>query len=353
MKFCREGTVHDLEDGLERPVVAPIHRVELDPDSAKGWRYLADELADELAAELLDSEPVRLSPGALSRLSLLAQELPRTIRGPVTDFRLSVPGTPDGAMVISGLPLTRDAIAATPHAFQMGRRTDETRAADMALLLLASLFGDPFSHAAVQAGSLILDICPFAGDEETQLASSSSGGLHWHNEDAYHEFRADWLLLMCLRNPESTPTTVARVKDVSPAAREADALWKATYELAPDTSHLSPQQMPRPQAIPVLSGDPEDPFIRIDPEFMGEGPVTEGPLKTLVDELNANLRDVTLGEGDILVVDNRRAVHGRRSFDARYDGTDRWLRVVNVTADLRRSAGERDGRALRTQGIAG
>jgi hypothetical protein len=43
-------------------------------------------------------------------------------------------------------------------------------------------------------------------------------------------------------------------------------------------------------------------------------------------------------------------VHGRRPFEARYDGTDRWLRAVNVTASLHGFTGEREGghkRALR------
>ncbi|MBP2478023.1 putative NAD(P)/FAD-binding protein YdhS [Crossiella equi] len=40
---------------------------------------------------------------------------------------------------------------------------------------------------------------------------------------------------------------------------------------------------------------------------------------------------------------NKRAVHGRRPFTARYDGTDRWLRRINITADLRRSAGRQFG----------
>jgi len=64
---------------------------------------------------------------------------------------------------------------------------------------------------------LINDIFPVKGDEETQLASSSSGGLVWHNEDAYSDHRADWLLLMCLRNPEPrVPTTFARLADALP-----------------------------------------------------------------------------------------------------------------------------------------
>ena len=41
-----------------------------------------------------------------------------------------------------------------------------------------------------------------------------------------------------------------------------------------------------------------------------------------------------LEAGDLLVVDNRRAVHGRSEFRARFDGTDRWLQRTFVVDDL-------------------
>ena len=44
-------------------------------------------------------------------------------------------------------------------------------------------------------------------------------------------------------------------------------------------------------------------------------------------------RRVVLKAGELLVIDNDRAVHGRTSFVPRYDGTDRWLkRALVVTA---------------------
>jgi alpha-ketoglutarate-dependent taurine dioxygenase len=45
---------------------------------------------------------------------------------------------------------------------------------------------------------------------------------------------------------------------------------------------------------------------------------------------------VALAPGDILILDNYRGVHGRRPFEAKYDGRDRWLKRVSVTRDLRR-----------------
>ena len=58
---------------------------------------------------------------------------------------------------------------------------------------------------------------------------------------------------------------------------------------------------------------------------------------------------IVLEPGDLLVVDNDRVVHGRTSFAARFDGTDRWLQRAFVVADLAPSAAERTGRIITTR----
>jgi hypothetical protein len=61
------------------------------------------------------------------------------------------------------------------------------------------------------------------------------------------------------------------------------------------------------------------------------------------DAINRDLYEVVLVPGDVCFLDNQNVVHGRRAFKARYDGRDRWLKRVNVTRDLRRSAEMRTG----------
>jgi L-asparagine oxygenase len=58
---------------------------------------------------------------------------------------------------------------------------------------------------------------------------------------------------------------------------------------------------------------------------------------------------VVLEAGDLLVVDNTVAVHGRSSFTPRFDGTDRWLQRTFVVADLAASANDRVGRVIATE----
>ena len=57
---------------------------------------------------------------------------------------------------------------------------------------------------------------------------------------------------------------------------------------------------------------------------------------------------VELGPGDLLAIDNGRCAHARSSYDARFDGEDRWLRRAYVRRDLRglKTAGAASFRVL-------
>ena len=57
--------------------------------------------------------------------------------------------------------------------------------------------------------------------------------------------------------------------------------------------------------------------------------------------IDVAMKEVVLKPGDAVFVDNYRMVHGRKPFKARFDGTDRWLRRLNVARDLRKSRDSR------------
>ncbi len=326
---------------------------------------------DTLARQATRTEE-HIRPEWLSQLALLAHELPVGLRQPLTEFRLT--GRPYGGFVISGLPVTESAIGPTPISYAQTPDTSEARRLDALLLLIGSLLGDPFSFATQQRGRLVLDVFPVSGHEHDQLGSSSTTELEWHNEDAFHPYRADWLMLLCLRNPYAAPTTFGPVHQLPLDPADLAVLFQDRFVIRPDESHTEifndhttgfndaiqtagafdhiAEMVNHPQRIPILSGAPQAPFIRIDPAYMDQcldDPAAERALRSIIGSIDETIHDVALSPGQLLVVDNRRAVHGRRPFRARHDGTDRWLKRINITADLRRSDGFRTaehGRAI-------
>ena len=329
-------------------VARPITRVPLSPTDGVTVRGLADRVATELS----DLPPQE----RLHRIALLSQELPIPLRRTLVDFRLGG----DGGLVVSGLPIVDADLGTSPPVTSAPPSNGELARADAMLLLLASFVGCPVSQAGVDGGRLIRDVSPHPGDETTQLGSSSAGELMWHNEDAYHPLRPDWILLFCLRNPDRTATSFARIDDIPIDGPVRSLLTQPLFRIEPDSSNAASSAVAEPPAVAVLTGDPRRPHIRLDPAFMTRaagGDEAGHALEAVIKAVDQRLQDVSLVPGEVMIIDNLRTVHGRRPFSARYDGRDRWLRVVHAAADLRRSEGLRTGdhgRAILAEvGLAG
>lgn len=77
----------------------------------------------------------------------------------------------------------------------------------------------------------------------------------------------------------------------------------------------------------------------IDRVYMS--PLDEGAaaaFRTAVDAIDTAIQRVPISAGDILLIDNDRAVHGRDHFRARFDGTDRWLLKSSIARSLEPSS---------------
>jgi enduracididine beta-hydroxylase len=95
-----------------------------------------------------------------------------------------------------------------------------------------------------------------------------------------------------------------------------------------------------PEKVAVLFGDPASLYLRIDPHFMDQlkdDPEARAALNVLINTLDAGLRRVVPGPGDILFIDNYKTLHSRDHFKARYDGNDRWLKRIKITRDRSKS----------------
>jgi alpha-ketoglutarate-dependent taurine dioxygenase len=82
--------------------------------------------------------------------------------------------------------------------------------------------------------------------------------------------------------------------------------------------------------------------------MVGMDEQADDALQALAQAVVALQTSVVLEPGDLLVVDNAVAVHGRSPFTARFDGTDRWLQRTFVVSDLAASAADRVGRVITT-----
>jgi Fe(II)/alpha-ketoglutarate-dependent arginine beta-hydroxylase len=338
-----------------------MHRFQLSAPEVNEVRSLVREFASR--HESMEREE------ALNEALVAAHELPRRLRAFITEFRLNEPKS--AHCVVSGFPVDQDRIGRTPKHWKVKSFPCSAHQEEAFLVMLGSLLGEPIGWATQQDGRIVHDIFPIAGHETEQLGSGSEQLLWWHTEDAFHPYRGDFLGMMCLRNPDRVATTVAAVDVQGLNPRHVELLFEPHFVIRPDESHLKKnsgdrakdaapeldssyalieQMNERPEKIAVLYGSPEAPYARLDPYFMDpveDEPEAQEALDALIQRIEMRLTEVVLDAGDICLIDNHKAVHGRRPFKARQDGNDRWLKRINVARDLRKSRRSRAGAASR------
>ncbi|HEV2148427.1 MAG TPA: guanitoxin biosynthesis L-enduracididine beta-hydroxylase GntD [Longimicrobiaceae bacterium] len=331
-----------------------MSKVVLSGDEIEAIRSLLGEVAGRYGSPE--------DPEFLRQADVFAHELPRRVRAALREFRLT---EPKGALlVVSGYPVDQEKVGPTPKHWREKDPANRTTEEEMLLVLLGSLLGDVIGWSTQQDGRIVHDIFPIQGHEHEQLGSGSEELLTWHTEDAFHPYRGDYLGLMCLRNPDGVPTTFASLERVLLTPEQVRVLSEPHFTIRPDESHLaknrgkqngrSPeeeallqrayarieQMWSSPERVAIFSGGGDSPYLRLDPYFMDpvrDNHDAQAALDELIRQVDSVIEDQVLGPGDFIFVDNYKAVHGRKPFRARYDGTDRWLKRVNITRDLRKS----------------
>ncbi len=311
---------------LSRHVLAPDDAQKVQRLSQRACRELGDPHADD----------------TLDALAALAGELPLNLRDFLHRERLAE--SPRGITVLSNLTVAED-VGPTPESWRSAD-TPKSRPDAFTALLLGSVLGDPIAWSAQQSGRVVTDVLPSPGMERSDVSASSAKELSWHTEDAFSPYRADWVGLLCLRNPHGVATTVSQLAAGELPEAVERVLREDRFILAPDPAHeLDGRTEPDVPPIALLTGPPDAPTLRADRDFMRAVPgddEAEAALKHLIGHLDGRLTDVVLRPGDMAFIDNTTFVHGRRSFQATYSPTERWLKRVNVVRDIRRT---RPGRA--------
>ncbi|NED50671.1 oxygenase [Micromonospora sp. BL1] len=217
---------------------------------------------------------------------------------------------------------------------------------DLALVLVAAALGQVFGWAGQQDGRLVHNIVPSQGYENLQVGASSSVPLEWHTEDAFHPGRASLLMLACVRNPAGVGTRIASVRELGLPREDLIRLGRPVVRISPDASYPATGSGPgttRP-GVPTVWWAPDGPCLRYDPAYSTrshDDPAFEESYRSLAERLEQKARSVPMGAGDLALIDNDVAVHGRVPFTPRYDGTDRWLKRIMVRLPSQRPEAER------------
>jgi L-asparagine oxygenase len=305
------------------------------------------DLAGSTAAQLLaDSAHALARSGATSDTVLTGHrdnvpaELAKILRGVVEP-----PDRSTGWRLVRGLLDELAHAGPTPADWRVAPSA-ATDPLDIAIVLVAAGLGSVFGWTGQQDGRLLHNIIPTRVAADLQVGASSSTPLHWHTEDAFHPERADLLVLACVRNEDSLGSRVAAVRRAALAPQHVEQLKTAGVAILPDDSYPNTtQRRSRETLRPVVTlWDDDGVCVRYDPSYsriLNEDHEFRAAYDALGQAFDDCAETVPLAAGDLVVIDNDVAVHGRATFRPRFDGTDRWLKRALVRARRHRPFQER------------
>jgi len=198
--------------------------------------------------------------------------------------------------------------------------------------IFISSMSEMLAYEAEGYGRLFQDVIPTESMAKNQTSLGSDMELEIHTEQAFSKLRPDIVSLACLRGDQNAQTYILPVKyiinnithDELKMLREP--LWKTGVDLSFKMNGASFIDGDIRGPIPIISGEKEDPRLIFDQDLMiGETQESENMIKKIVDIYYKHRIVHNLQSGEIIFIDNRRAVHGRSSFTPKYDGYDRFL----------------------------
>ena len=254
-------------------------------------------------------------------------------------FEFYTHGNVSGVMVLKSCPQEPNINEiATPN-----RKLGKTSfVSETCLAIIAARLGQIFGYSAIGKGALFQNVIPRRGSERKQSNASSLTKLQLHTEQHFHPHSPDYILLYCLRTTPGVKTYFVSVSQLVQCLDEQNIkiLFEPLYRTGVDYIFGNNDEKPGNGAVKsVLYGSRSTPFIRYDRELMvGITPEAQKALDNVHKIFDEQQHDVLLSAGDVLIMDNRRVVHGRSSFKAKYDGTDRWLLRTKVLRNIDQAA---------------
>ena len=214
---------------------------------------------------------------------------------------------------------------------------DACPSATRALLQFANDIGYAVGYDREQNGRLVQDIFPVRASETAQVSTSSKVMLGSHTETAFHRHRPRYVVLLCLRGDAAAATTYANVNDIVEllSTEHLAVLQTTDFVTTVDPSFMTQGEPDAEVVVPPLTFT-NGAWLLVYDELLMRGTTERAgaALAELHRAVKLATQRVVLSYGDVLVIDNDRAVHGRTPFMPRYDGTDRWLKRALVVREL-------------------
>ena len=275
---------------------------------------------------------------------MLKHQIPARIQFFLDDFLQN--GSTTGFKILENIDI-QEIYPPTPDGndYFIGEKTNFSKV----IAIFNQYLGEMISYEAECFGRLFQDMVPKKSLSNSQTSLSSNVELEIHTEQAFSDLRPDILTLGCVRGDENAITYILPVNvllekmDASKIKLLREPLWNIGVDLSFKMNNIEFIHGDIRGPIPIIYGSENDPLLVFDQDLMIGITEEAEQLKREIIEIYYKYRySYVLKSGDVVFVDNKRAVHGRSSFTPKFDGTDRFIIRSFVTLDFDRSAHARN-----------
>jgi len=269
----------------------------------------------------------------------MSRLVPKRIRELLHNFVLH--GSDSGFIIFKNIKLDENTIPETPpgNNYKIGETTVLARIQS----ILINVMGKMIAYEAEGYGRLFQDIAPVKDMANVQTSIGSSE-LEIHTEQAFSKLKPDILSLACLKGDDNAFTYILPVNKIMDNLDENEIqmlyepLWMTGVDLSFKLNGNEFIDGDVRGPLSILNGNQFDPRLIFDQDLMtGITEESNNMIKKIVDIYYKNRFQHNLKSGEIIFIDNNRAVHGRSSFSPKYDGNDRFLIRCFATLDLEKS----------------
>jgi hypothetical protein len=202
--------------------------------------------------------------------------------------------------------------------------------------LLMSFISNLVSYEAEGYGRIFQDIVPDILMSNHQSSVGSNKELEIHTEQAFSKLKPEFLSLSCIRGDKSALTYILPLETILLHLDEPDKkllqtpLWKigVDYSFKLNGNEFIDGNERGP--IPIINindvDGEQDPILVFDQDLMiGITEEANDIIKKITNIYYEHRIQHCLQPGEIIIINNNKAVHGRSGFTPKYDGKDRFL----------------------------
>jgi L-asparagine oxygenase len=268
----------------------------------------------------------------------LSLQLPNRIKNILKKFREN--GSETGFLLIKNIELQN--IPSTPS--ENNKQIGEKHILSKIQSIFINYIGEMISYEAECNGNLFQDVIPMKQMEMVQTSVGSNTELEIHTEQAFSKLRPDLLSLSCLRGDKNAFTYILPVNNIIKNLNKEDIqllyqpLWTTSVDLSFKLNGFEFIEGDIRGPFSILYGDQANPFLVFDQDLMkGKTEKSIQIIDKIVDIYYHHRIGHNLQPGEIIIIDNNRAVHGRSPFLPKYNGEDRFLIRCFGTFDYEKS----------------